>query len=164
MNNLLFVFFFLFFGSKQDKGYLLKNEEAIFSFDTKNGKHVMVAKEKGNLYIVYRFGTKDKIEFEYAGKSKESWSKFKYYFYLRGGGVQNEGMDLNYLYFTNDNFKYTIYDTYYSADQSRSVGIKVTNIKTKKTTDIIGVYKTRKGTLTDFRENNLVEVVEESEN
>lgn len=164
MSKIFIAIAFLLSGVVRGQDYLLNNEELIFSFDTKNGKHVMVAKDKNNLYIVYRFGTKNKVEFEFAGKSKESWSKFKYSFYLRGGGSQNEGMDLNYLYFTNDNFKYSIYDTYYAAGRDLNVGIKVTNLKTNKVTDITGVYKTKKGSLDDFRENNLVEIIDETEN
>jgi hypothetical protein len=52
-------------------------------------------------YIVYRFGTKDKIKLEFPENKADSWSKFTYSYYLRGGGAENEGMDLNYLSFEN---------------------------------------------------------------
>jgi hypothetical protein len=139
---------------------LLKNESEVFSFDTQNGKHVVLAKDKGNAYIVYRYGTKDSVEFEYPEKNRDSWKKFKYSYYLRGGGAQNEGMDLNYLYFMNKGYKYSIYDTYYSVGNKSQLGISVTNLKTSKTVDIKGIQKTRKGTMIDFRDNNLVEIVE----
>lgn len=139
----------------------LANEEVIFSFNTQNGKSVTLNKEKGNGYIIYRFGTKDNIEFEYPIKSKSSWTDFKYSFYLRGGETQNEGMDLNYIYFTNKGFKYVICDTYFAVGNKLEIGIKIINLKTNKTTNIKGNRKTRKGTLVDFRDNNLLEIGDE---
>lgn len=143
--------------------FLLRNEEIIYSFDTKKGKHLTLAKDTANKYIVYRFGTKGKVEFEFPEKNESSWTKFKYSFYLRGGGVQNEGQDLNYITFTNKDVEYIIYDTYYSIGEIIETGIKVTNLTTKKTTDIKGDHKTRKGTMSDFRDNGLLEITEPEE-
>ena len=164
MKKYLFIILISFSGIAHAQDYLLNNEQLIFSFDTKSGKHVVLAKDKNNLYIVYRLYTGNKIEFEFPDKVKSSWSKFKYSFYLRGGGIQNEGMDMNYIYFINDSFKYTIYDTYYAVGNEFKVGIKVTNLKTNKTSDIKGVHRTIKGTLVDFRDNNLLEITDDSEN
>ena len=160
MNKYLFLFLALFPTVSFGQSYLLKTEEVILSFTTKNGKKVVLAKDKANAYIIYRYGTPTKVEFEFPDKSKGSWSKFKYSFYLRRGGALNEGMDLNYLSFSNENFKYTIYDTYHEVDIKSNIGIKVTNLITNKTTDIKGLYNAKKGTLIDFRENDLVEIVE----
>ncbi len=137
------------------------NEEVIFSFQTQSGKKVTLNKDKQNNYIVYRFGTKEKIKFEFPEKSKSSWTNFKYSFYLRGGGTQNEGMDLNYIYFVNKNFKYVIYNTYFAVGNKQTVGLKIINLKTNKTTDIKGDRKTQKGTLVNFRDNNLLEIGDE---
>lgn len=51
--------------------FLLKNESEIFSFDTQSGKHAVLAKDKGNAYIVYRYGAKDSVEFEFPEKNKD---------------------------------------------------------------------------------------------
>jgi len=161
MKHFLIVLILLFSKISFGQTLLLKTEEIILSFETKNGKKAVLAKDKMNLYIVYRYGTTNKIEFEFPDKSKESWLKFKYSFYLRGGGASNDGMDLNYIHFTNKNFKYTIYDTYNVTDMKSNIGIKVTDLKTNKTTDIKGIYKSKKGTLVDFRDNNLLEIVDE---
>lgn len=139
---------------------LLKNESVIISFTTNNGKQVVLAKDSGDAYIVYRYGTINSIEFEYPKRNKDSWKKFKYAYYMRGGGDQNEGMDLNYLHFTNRGYKYSIYDTYYATGNESAIGIHVTNLKTKKTTDIKGIEKSKKGTMIGFRENGLVEIEE----
>ncbi len=142
------------------QNFLLPNEEIIISFDTENGKHLTLAKDKSNNYIIYRFGSKEKVEFEFPEKNKNSWSKFKYSYYLRGGGAQNEAEDLNYIYFINKNVKYTIYDTYRSIGNSKKIGVKVSNTKTNRTTDIKGTSLSRKGSMTDFRDNGLLEIID----
>ena len=159
----LYIIIILFFSVRiYGQNFILKNEEIIFSFDTKKGKRMMLVKDKANTYIFYRFGTKDRVEFKFPEKNQTSWSKFKYSFYLRGGGVQNEGMDLNHIYLINKNIKYVIYDTYYSIGEKHEIGIKVTDLKTKKSLDIKGDYKTRKRTMAEFRDNNLLEITEEA--
>jgi hypothetical protein len=141
--------------------YLQPNEEVILSFRTKNNKQMYLVKDKSNRYISYRFGTKDKIELKYPASGTNSWEKFKYSSYLRGGGITNEGMDLNYVYFTNGDFQYIIYQTYYAVGNKRKIGLKVINLKTNKTTDIEGNPKTATGTLVDFRDNQLLEIGDE---
>ena len=140
---------------------ILPNETLIFSFETQNGKTAILAKDSLNNYIIYRFGTANKIEFEYPKKTKDSWAKLTYSFYLRGGGTSNEGMDLNYVYFTNNNYQYIIYDSYFSVGNKTAIGIKIIDLTTKKTTNIKGKLKTRKGSLINFRNNGLLKVTEE---
>ncbi|MGC4034312.1 MAG: hypothetical protein QM764_00020 [Chitinophagaceae bacterium] len=150
-----------FFSTAFCQHYLENNEKLIFSFDTQNEKKLVLAKDSNNLYIVYRFGTKDKIEFEFPENNKDSWSKFKYSFYMRGGGVQNEGMDLDYVYFSNNGFQYIIYNTYYASENKVTIGVKIVDSKTNKTTNIKGILKSRKGALADFRNNNLLKITDE---
>jgi hypothetical protein len=143
------------------QSYLKPNEQIILSFQTTNNKQVFLVKDKANKYIYYRFGTKDRIEMQFPSTEKDSWSKFKYSYYFRGGGISNEGMDLNYVYFSNNGYQYVIYYTYFSREEKASIGIKVTDLKTKKETNIKGNFATRKGTLADFRDNKLLEIGEE---
>jgi hypothetical protein len=159
--HFMFVAFLIFSTTGFGQNFTLPNEEAVFAFNTQNGKKVTLNKDKANNYLIYRFGTKDKIEFEFPDKSKSSWTNFKYSFYLRGGGTQNEGMDLNYIYFTNKGFTHVIYDTYFASGNRKEIGIKIINLKTTKTTNIKGDRKKRKGALIDFRDNNLLEIGEE---
>ena len=137
------------------------NEALIFSFNTQNGKKVILSKDTSNNYIIYRYVCNGKIEFEFPNKLKSSWKDFKYSYYLRGGGVQNEGVDLNYIYFINNNYKYIIYDTSHIIGDKSNIGVKIIDLKTNKITNIKGNPKTRKGTLVDFRDNNLLEIGEE---
>lgn len=123
----------------------------------------MLAKDSNNAYIVYRVYANNKLEWEFPEKNKSSWSIFKYSFYLRGGGPSNEGLDLNYIIFENKNFSYTLYDTYTAVVNRSDVGVEVINKTANKTTDLKGVYKTRKGSLIDFRTNHLLEILEPKE-
>jgi hypothetical protein len=158
MKQVIFVLFFLVTKAGFGQTYILPNEELIYSFETKNGKVMVLAKDKANEYIIYRFGTKTKIEFEFPEKSKDSWSKFKYSFAFRGGGISNSGIDLNYVYFTNNNFQYVIYDTYFSEGEKYNIGVKIIDLNTNKIIDIKGLRKTQKGNLIAFRDNNLLEI------
>lgn len=140
-----------------NNSYQLENENLAFAFQTKNGKKLTICTDKDDAYIVYRFGTADKIEIEFPeNKDETSFQKFEYTGWERGGGVQNEGMNLNYLAFSTNGFKYIIYDTYFAVGDKESVGIRVVNTQTKKQTDIKGIYKTIKGNLGDFRSDDRI--------
>ena len=156
--NLMFFLLVMQITVVSGQNLTLKNEEVIFSFSTQNGKMVTLNKDKNDGYLIYRFGTRDKIEFEFPDKTKNSWTKFKYSFYMRGGGIQNEAMDLNYVYFTNQEFTYIIYDTYHAVGNKQQIGIKIINLNTNKETNIKGIKKTSKGTMVNFRDNNLLEI------
>lgn len=137
--------------------YLRSNEEVIYSFDTKAGKKMVLVKDKGNEYIQYRFGSKDRIEMEFPlNRNKDSWKQFKYNSYHRGGGKRNAGMDLEYLSFVNNGYTYSIFKSYYAEDGSLSTGITVTDSK-GKSTDINGIYKSIKGCLCNLEDIGLVE-------
>ena len=138
--------------------YLLKNEISVFSFDTKSGKHLELAKDSNDNYIVYRYGQKNKIEFEYPSKTRESWRKLNFTSQIRGGGTQNEGIDLNYVYFFNKSFQYVIYSTYFARDQRTYTGIRIFDLAKKSMIDIPAKPKSVKGSLTDLRDNDLIKV------
>lgn len=154
----LLIFFLVYYQCGYSQLYVHKNEVSIISFDTKNGKHLEIVRDTSNKYLNYRFGTKAKIEFEYPSRDANSWKKFKYTSELRGGGLQNEGIDLIYFYFTNDSIQYVVYDTYYAREKKSSIGIQIINLKhNNEITNIIAVNKSVKGTLTDFRDIDLIE-------
>ena len=141
--------------------YLKANEQIIFSFQAIDGKQVFLVKDREDKYISYRFGTMEKVELEYPGADKQSWERFTYSYYIRGGGKANEAMDLNYLYFTNKDHQYLLYQNYFAAEEKHEVGIRVTDLATKETVDIKGDVRTRKGTLVDFRYNGLLKIGDE---
>nr|WP_315169686.1 hypothetical protein [uncultured Flavobacterium sp.] len=164
MKNTILVFSFLLFSTFYLYGqkYVLKNEKIIYSFQTNKGKIMTLCSDKNGKYIIYRFGTKNNIELEYPNnKDKSSWNTFEYSYWLRGGGIENEGIDLNYVAFTIDKNKYVIYNTYFANGEKYATGIKIINLLNKNVVNITGNYKTIKGTLIDFRFDKSIKEGEE---
>jgi len=130
--------------------HLKKNEELIFGFNTKKGKVLTIAKDRGGKYIIYRFGPPGKVEFEFPPDGRDSYELMTYSSYMSPGNA-----DLNYLRFKNDDFMYVVYDEYGvdpdSGKGKKFVGIKLINQKKNKTYDIKGVTSTRRGSLMDLR-------------
>lgn len=137
--------------------YLLPNEEIIYSFETKNGEKMSLVKDKENQYIQYRFGTKSKVEMQFpAERNKESWKKFQYNSYMRGGGKDNAGMEIDNLLFKNNGYQYLIFRTYHAEGEDFSAGIIITDSKGKETR-IPGNYKTVKGCICNLEETGMIQ-------
>jgi hypothetical protein len=158
--SLFLALFALTFLGKPEQKLLLLNEECVFSFKTKSGKTMMLAKDKTEKYLIYRFGTKNNIELEFPTKTKDSWKKFTYSYYFRGGGKPNHGRETENLRFTNNNVEYTIYWEYNagdeSEDESTNVGISISDLNTGKEAGVTGLLETTKGSLSWFKGNHLV--------
>ena len=155
---LTFLMFFLplsIFAQKASK------DNVIYSFRTKNGKTMTLSLDETKKQLVYRYGKASKIELEFPNeKLEESLKQFTYSFYMRGGGKENAAMDMNHLSFVNKDYKYIIYDE--TAEGKRMVGIIEINQDTKKRTKSIGIVRSVRGSLIDFRTNKLVKIEEES--
>lgn len=145
------------FRNIDNPNYQHQNEELIYYFETNNKKMLSVCMDINEKYIVYRFGTADKVEMEFPDvKDNSSFSKFAYSGYVRHGGEENEGMRLDFLTFYVKNYKYIIYDTYYAVGDQSDMGIKVINTTTNKTTDIKANPQTQKGLLSVLQHNEKV--------
>lgn len=132
--------------------YKLKNENLVYQLKMKNGKQLSVCIDKDEKYIVYRYGSKNKIELEYPKeKDLSSFQKFEYSEYKRGGGIQNAAMELKYLAFTNNGIKYVVYDTYFAEINKSNAGIKVIEFQ-NKITDLKGLKKSAKGNLSNLKD------------
>lgn len=136
--------------------YIQDNETTLLAFGTKNDKRLVIAKDTADKYLLYRFGTLEKIELEYPSSRKNSWRQFKFSYYFRGGGIQNEGVDFNYLYFKKGNYRYVVYQEYTARSKETKYGIKVINLKTKETTKIKAKPSTVEGSLGEFRDNDKI--------
>ncbi len=137
--------------------YLLPNEEVVYSFETKNGKKMSLVKDKTNQYIQYRFGTKNKVEMEFpAERTKESWKKFHYNSYCRGGGIQNAGMEIDNLSFNNNGYEYLLFRTYHAEGEVYTAGIIIKDKKGKETR-IKGNYKTLEGCICNLQDTGMIE-------
>ncbi len=144
----------------------LLDEEVLFSFKTEKGKIMNILLQKDEKYMVYRFGTDEKLELQFPEELSNTFKQFSYNYYFRGGGAANAGLDLNYLSFSGDTHKFIIFQEY-SAEgeegegESESVGIRIVNLKTKKEIKIKGISSTVSGDLMIFRDNGLVKIVDE---
>lgn len=128
------------------------NETVAFAFQLKNQKWVSVCRDKNDKYLVYRFGTKTKIEFTYpAVLDTTSWQQFSFKYYSRGGGIQNAAMNIAFLTFTNNNTEYEVYDTWTAEENVQHCGVSVS--VNKKSTNMKGLLKTRKNYLQSLTES-----------
>jgi hypothetical protein len=140
------LLFIQLFGQKPLDCLCQKNEQIVFNFQTNNKKTVSICSEKKDKYLVYRFGSKAKIELQYPEiLDKNSWQKFELYSYFRGGGVQNAGVDEKHLSFISNGVKYNIYDEYTAETNQTDTGVRI-ELPTK-TYAVKGILKTKKGDL-----------------
>lgn len=154
MKRIVFIVF-IFSGLNsiaQLSNHLCKSNEAVaFAFQLKNKKWVSVCRDKNDKYLVYRFGTKDKIELTYpALLDTTSWQQFSFWQYSRGGGKQNAAMEVAFLTFSNMNTDYEVYETWTVEEGKPICGITV-NVK-GKSTSLKGVLSTRKNYLRSLRD------------
>lgn len=137
--------------------YLLENESIMYGFNTNDGEKLVIARDTNYNYIVVRFGTDSLIQLEYPQNLENSWEEFKYSYYLRGGGIDNAAMDLNSLSFIHGNYRYVIYDNYYSESGEFECGITFIDIKTGEEFVTPGDHSTTQGSLiSEFRWNDLI--------
>ena len=137
------------------------NEKIVFAFQLKNQKWISVCKEKKEYYIVYRYGTKTKIELQYpATLDSTSWQQFTFKGYNRGGGKRNAALHYAFLSFNNNNINYEVYEIWNSDDDKEKCGVFVNN--TTKTIDMRGILKSRKGELLSLRNNDKIKPEEEN--
>lgn len=137
--------------------YHLSNEEIIIAIQMNDGKIMTLCKDTADKYLLYRFGTKAKIELEFPSKEHSSWNLFTYSYYLRGGGTQNAGLDLNYVYFERGGYRYIIFDTYDATEDQSEYGVKVENLKTGEIKVLPGKLMKTDSSLIDFRDNTLIQ-------
>jgi hypothetical protein len=151
-------FFFVFIFSVQQlfSQYNLQlcksNETVAFAFQLNNKKWVSVCREKNDKYLVYRFGTKDKIELIFpAALDSTSWQQFTFKYYNRGGGKQNAAMNIAFLSFNNNEAAYEVYEVWNSEDNKKKCGVSVT--AKGKDVDMKGILTTTKNYLQSLSES-----------
>jgi hypothetical protein len=104
-----------------------KNEIAVFSFqEEKSKKLASICKEKESKYLVYRFGTAERVELEFpSSRDKNSWKKFKYSGRERNGGKQNVGFGDYTLSFRNGPAEYYVFQEWDDEAETYSIGINI---------------------------------------
>lgn len=132
--------------------YVKPNEVELYSFRTFEGKKLSICKDTLDDYLIYRYGTEEKVELEFPKDKSKSWDLFRYNYYLRGGGIQNEGMDENNLSFTIGKYEYKIYDNYYSRGELYETGIVVFDAENYVEKTFKGEIDSKKGSLMSLRQ------------
>lgn len=149
---------------KKNEFLLKNNENLIYFFTVENGKkRVCIGVAENCEYLVYRFGTKTDIEFEFISKYNDETNKFNYYSHDQSLVPPRD--ELEYLSFSNENYQYALYSNYLESnlesepetvDQYRlkehtplknGIGIMVRNINTNKVTYIAADEGSKQGNL-----------------
>lgn len=138
-----------------------KNEKLLFSFSTELSQTVKLTLDTVNNEMIFRFSKPNEPDLEIKDDLMDSISIFTYSFYFRGGGINNAGLDLNYISFANKESNYTIYSEYTAEDEITSVGIKISNSNNTIISDTKGIYKTVQGSLVSpFRWDQLIPIID----
>jgi len=80
---------------------------------------------------------------------------------MRGGGLQNEGIDLNYLYFERGDYRYVVFQEYSARTQEYEYGIRVIDRESGKTTIIKAQAASSKGSLISLRDVKEIKIGDE---
>lgn len=115
---LVFAFGFSSLCSDAAESLCAKNEKAFFSCMTKKRKLASVCGSsdlsKTGGYLVYRFGTSEKVELEFPKSKEGSAAKFLFSEYTRSM------LSIRHLRFVNDGTKYSIDYSYDGEDKTTS--------------------------------------------
>lgn len=137
--------------------YIKPNEVELYSFRTYEGKKLSICKDTLDKYLIYRYGTEEKVELEFPKDKSKSWDLFRYNYYLRDGGIQNEGMEENILSFTIGKYEYKIYDNYYSRGELYETGIVVFDDENYVEKTFKGEIDSKKGSLVSLRKYDILQ-------
>lgn len=131
----------------------MQHEETIFSFVTSENKMVVIAFEKQQNYVVFRYGTNEKVEIEIRESKTTAEKKFKYSFFRRGTPKHTNYLDLNYLNVNVGAIQYVIFEDYIALGVEPEIGIIITDANIGDRKEIKGDITTKKGSLNFFKEN-----------
>ncbi|MES2836271.1 MAG: hypothetical protein V4667_02015 [Bacteroidota bacterium] len=150
--------FFLSFDAIAQKGQKTQkvqpqHEEIIYSFVTSENKTVVIAFEKQQNYVVFRYGTNEKVEVEIRESKTTAEKKFKYSFFKRGTPKHTNYLDLNYLNVNVGATQYVIFEDYIALGVEPEIGIIITDANIGDRKEIKGDLTTKKGSLNFFKEN-----------
>lgn len=158
MTKRLIILFFLAGGNAWAQE---TNEKLLFSFSTEQSETLKLTLDTVNNVMIYRFGRTNMPELEIRDDLNDSIPIFTYSYYFRGGGVDNAGLDLNYVTFVNKGYKYLIYYEYSAEEDNFSIGVSVKDINKVHISNIKGIYKTVQGSLVSaFRWDELIPTVD----
>jgi hypothetical protein len=125
-------------------------EEVIVSFQLqKSNKTASLCQGEAFAYLVYRFGTKGKVELRYPAElNSKSWDKFEFSSYSRYGGKTNDAKSMNDITFTNEDVDYSISENWDFRKDSYYLGIMVN--RGDEWRELLGKKSTQEGTLANL--------------
>lgn len=156
----------------KDKQNLLlnSNEDLVYSFKIKDkNKRMTIAVDKNESYYSYKFGTPEKIDFEYTSTIEDSETNFS--FYKEDHSLTSPRYLISNLSFTTNGYEYTVFNNYTEEIEytipsesdidkngfsitkpkdialNNGVGIRIRQLSNNKTTVFKAVESTIKGYL-----------------
>ena len=136
MKRLLVILLFCAFKANANPLYKLENEIYVCGFKTYHQKFMTLCIDTNQQYLVYRFGSENKVELEYPKDKTKSWELFVYSFYYRGGGKENAALDLNELTFKKGDYSYKVYQYWSAETEETECGIEVKNTRKNRISTI----------------------------
>ena len=129
-----------------------KNEETIYSVKiSQNNSYATISRAKDNNYLVFRYGTKNNLISAFPQYKEDSWAQFGVSWYLRGGGAENAGTDLNYLSFNDEHYSYCLFSQYDAIENQHDFGLTVKNKSNKNEDILLGNAETVVGSMIELR-------------
>lgn len=136
-------------------GKLLQpNEEVIMAFKTKNRKIVTINADKNQGYIVFRYGDKDSIKFQYPKELNEkSWSSFNYSSFIQNSNKIDAEEKFRLSFFYNG-IRYTIHQNLHIPTEDEELELIITGIV--DACDLVAKPHTRMGTLAKLQNTRVI--------
>ena len=134
------------------------SETNLFSFESDLNETISLSLDTISDILVFRNGDSKGKGIIIKDHLNDNDTIFVYSYYFRGGGVENAGLDLNYVTFNYENDRYEIYDEYSAEGQSYSVGLRIFEGDSEGGYSITGKYESIKGSIIDFRYNGILPI------
>ena len=137
------------------------NEVNLYSFQTVLNTKMALSLDTIDNTMYYRYDHKGANELEVMDNLNDSTAVFTYSNYLRGGGIENAGLDLNYIRFEHNGHRYEIFDEYAAEGDTQAIGIRMINEETGAEEEIAGITASVSGSILVFRFGGIIPVMDE---
>lgn len=137
------------------------DEVNLFSFQTTSNTTISLTLDTLSNTVIFRNGEEKDNEVIVKDKLDDDSVIFTYSYYIRAGGVENEGLDLNYVRFVYKNVEYEIFDEYSAEGETYTVGLRVKNRISIEEYEINGLYESITGSILDFRQEGIIPTMDE---
>ena len=133
------------------------SEVNIYSFQTAEGDSIQLVMSNDTSRMALKIHPNGKPAEVVQEIRNQSFKKFSYSYYLRPGASDNSGLDLNSVTFEDGDIVYVL-SSDSEGGKSFEPGLVIKNKRTGAGVTIDGESKTIKGTLLDFRDNEILPI------